>query len=76
MVTETWVKEGHFDAEVNIDGYITHCRDRVTNGRNSKGGVIIYTKDKQIIEQMVSLEKPSRKAKWIMKNYRDINGTV
>ena len=49
MVTETWVKEGHFDVEVNIDAYTVHHNDKVTSGRKSKGGdVIIYTKDKLI----------------------------
>ena len=59
MVIETWAKEGHIDAEVNIDGNIVHHHDRVSSRRKSKGdGMIINTKDKLIVEQIVSWKNP------------------
>ena len=71
MVTETWVQEVHFDAKVKIDGYINHCHWIVTNGRKDNGGgVVTYTKYK-LVEQMVSLEKHNKEAKWIKKKIQE-----
>jgi ribonucleases P/MRP protein subunit RPP40 len=44
-ITETWVFEDVLDSEINIDGYTTLRKDRISGNKSRGGGVLLYIKN-------------------------------
>ena len=44
-ITETWAREGIFDAELKMEGYVMYRRDRESRGHTRGGGLLLYVRD-------------------------------